>query len=357
MVKKPEFPTASPAAAPTAEKDRRFLKCPLASARQTRIALVGVGPLCEALVEYLRTEAQDTHKIVGVFDERSERPPDEIGREPVQSGLVGLRRLVEREAVDAVIITLYDAPNERMFEIIERIGTTAVDIYLPREHRDPEFPWQDYCEFGGLPFLRIKGRPFRGFPSLFKWVEDVCLAVAALILTSPILLLAAIAIRLESPGPILIRQLRIGRDGHLFPMLKLRSMRDDPADDGRVGVVDDDPRVTRVGAFLRRTSIDELPQMLNVLHGDMSVIGPRPHVPYMLVEDSVYGATVAEYVARHRIKPGITGWAQVNGMRSGIRDIETARRGVQLDLYYIENWTPWLDIKIIFRTILGGLFS
>ncbi|MBN2751642.1 MAG: exopolysaccharide biosynthesis polyprenyl glycosylphosphotransferase [Rhodospirillaceae bacterium] len=323
-----------------------------------RIALIGAGPLGEALIEYLHSDdTKNAHEIVGVFDERSERLSSTVAGEPVQNGLAGLRRLIEHEAIDAIIITLYDAPSERMFEIIERIGTTAVDIYLPREHKDQEFPWNEYCELGGLPFLRIKGRPFRGFPAMFKTIEDGVLAFMALILTSPILLLAALALRLESPGPIMIRQWRIGLDGHLFPMFKLRSMHHDPTDDGRLGAVEEDPRITRVGAFLRASSIDELPQILNVLRGEMSVIGPRPHVPNMLVEGIVYGETVSEYVARHRIKPGITGWAQVNGMRSGIHDIEKARRGVQLDLFYIENWTPWLDIKIIFRTVLGVFFS
>ncbi|MBK1663485.1 sugar transferase [Rhodospirillum rubrum] len=324
--------------------------------RPMRVALVGAGLPAAALIEFLQSDdARDDYTVVAIFDERGDRRPPVLGAKPVEKGLSGLRDLAEAGKIDAILLTLYGASSARMFEIIERIGTTAVDIYLPREHKDKHFSWTSYHLIGGLPFLCIKGRPFRGFAGVFKRIEDYTLAVLALTLIGPILLLAMLAIRLDSPGPALIHQRRIGLGGKLFSMLKLRSMHFDPDDDGRIGAIADDPRITRVGAFLRATSIDELPQVLNVLRGDMSMIGPRPHVPNMLVENTVYGVSVGEYVARHRVRPGITGWAQVNGMRGGIHDIEKARRGAQLDIYYIENWTPWLDIKILWRTIFGGL--
>jgi lipopolysaccharide/colanic/teichoic acid biosynthesis glycosyltransferase len=171
----------------------------------------------------------------------------------------------------------------------------------------------------------------------------------------PVLLVAAIAIRLEGPGPILFRQQRVGFNGKPFMVYKLRTMRVNPTDDGSQGAVRDDPRVTRVGALLRRLSIDELPQLINVIEGDMSVVGPRPHVENMLVADDRQYSSLREYASRYRMKPGITGWAQINGMRGGIFTEEKAARGVALDMYYIENWSVWLDIKIMILTVTKGM--
>jgi putative colanic acid biosynthesis UDP-glucose lipid carrier transferase len=176
-----------------------------------------------------------------------------------------------------------------------------------------------------------------------------------LLAVSPILLAAAIAIRLEGKGPILFRQPRVGFNSKPFLIYKLRTMTVDPTDDGSKGTQRDDQRITRVGAFLRRTSIDELPQLLNVLRGEMSIVGPRPHVSNMLVGEGVYSDVVRQYAARQRIKPGITGWAQINGMRGGINTVAKATEGADLDLYYVANWSLRLDIKIMIQTLAQGL--
>jgi lipopolysaccharide/colanic/teichoic acid biosynthesis glycosyltransferase len=160
-----------------------------------------------------------------------------------------------------------------------------------------------------------------------------------------------------SGAPVMFRQTRMGFNGRPFYIHKFRTMTVDPNDDGTVGAVKDDPRVTRIGAFMRRTSIDELPQLFNVLCGEMSIVGPRPHVPNMLVGQGSYVETVHSYAARHRIKPGITGWAQINGMRGGIDTPAKARDGVDLDLYYIKNWSLKLDLHIMVRTITSHLFG
>jgi polysaccharide biosynthesis protein PslA len=169
------------------------------------------------------------------------------------------------------------------------------------------------------------------------------------------MLAAAIAIRLEGPGPILFRQPRVGFNSKPFMIYKFRTMTVDPTDDGSHGTDRDNQRITRIGALLRRTSIDELPQLLNVLRGEMSIVGPRPHVSNMLVGDGVYSEVVQQYAARHRIKPGITGWAQINGMRGGIDSLEKANRGADLDLHYIANWSPQFDLRIMVRTLVTGL--
>ena len=169
------------------------------------------------------------------------------------------------------------------------------------------------------------------------------------------MLAAAIAIKLEGPGPVLFRQLRVGFNSKPFMIYKFRTMTVDPTDDGSRGTLRDSDRITRVGQILRSTSVDELPQLLNVLRGEMSIVGPRPHVRKMLVGAGVYSIVVQQYAARHRIKPGITGWAQINGMRGGIDTLEKASRGADLDLFYIANWSPILDLKIMIRTIVAGL--
>jgi putative colanic acid biosynthesis UDP-glucose lipid carrier transferase len=198
-------------------------------------------------------------------------------------------------------------------------------------------------------------RPFKGTQGLVKIIEDYATAFIALLLLSPVMLAAAIAIRLDDGDPILFRQPRTGFNSKPFMIYKFRTMTVDVTDDGSQGTKRDNQRITRIGRFLRRTSIDELPQLFNVLRGEMSIVGPRPHVANMLVGEGVYSEVVLQYAARHRIKPGITGWAQINGMRGGIDSMEKASRGADLDLYYIANWSLRLDLKIMLITLIRGL--
>lgn len=324
--------------------------------RTERVALIGASGTAVAIAEYLRADglAEGT-ALVGIFDERASRIEGEVAGLRVHSGFDELRRLVRGGAVDTIIVALYGIDRARLFDLVARLRCSTVDICLPLEAHAGGGAWGRQRSFGGAPFVVVGRSPVAGWRGIAKGCMDFGVAAFALLLTGPVLLAAALAIRLESPGPVLFRQARVGRDGRVFQMYKLRTMVYDPADRGTEGTTRADPRVTRVGAWLRKTSIDELPQMLNVLRGEMSVVGPRAHVPDMRVADKTYAETVAEYVARHRVKTGITGWAQINGMRGGIRDAEKARRGVQLDLHYIENWSPWFDIKIMYRTIVGGL--
>jgi putative colanic acid biosynthesis UDP-glucose lipid carrier transferase len=204
-------------------------------------------------------------------------------------------------------------------------------------------------------YLQVAHRPLIGTRALIKAIEDYVVAAIGILITSPIMLLTAFLIWREGDGPIFFTQKRIGFNNIEFDMLKFRSMA--VATESKDGTLKDDPRVTRIGKFIRRTSIDELPQLFNVLRGEMSVVGPRAHVPDMLVGDLTYQEIIAKYAARHRVKPGITGWGQVNGMRGGIRDEIKARRGVELDLDYIDNWSVWLDLVIMVRTVFGGLWG
>lgn len=335
--------TASPASASSAR-------------RLERIAVIGASGAAVTIAEYLVADGPaDGVELVGIYDERADRVCPAVAGMPVHSGLSGLRQLAASGGVDSVVIALYGTDRARLFDLVARLQCSAVDIWLPLEAHAGGDTWAYQRSLGGVPFVVVGRSPVSGWRGMVKTAMDLAVASLALLISGPVLLAAALAIRLESRGPVLFRQQRIGRDGRMFEMYKLRTMVYDPEDRGIDGTRRADPRVTRVGEWLRKTSIDELPQMLNVLRGEMSVVGPRAHVPYMRVSDRTYAETVAEYVARHRVKTGITGWAQINGMRGGIHDAAKARRGVQLDLHYIEKWSPWLDVKIMFRTIFGGL--
>ena len=197
--------------------------------------------------------------------------------------------------------------------------------------------------------------PLRPWQHACKRLLDLAITLPALLLLAPLLLGIGIAIRLESTGPALFRQLRIGRLGVPFVMLKFRSMRIDAPGDGGAGTERDDPRITPLGRWLRATSLDEMPQLINVVLGHMSIVGPRPHMAEHRVESGVYTQVVSEYAARHRVTPGITGLAQISGMRGGIQTIEKAKRSVALDLAYISRFSFWSDIRIILRTLVGGM--
>ncbi len=194
--------------------------------------------------------------------------------------------------------------------------------------------------------------PLVGWRAFAKTAEDKVIATAALVLLLPLLIVAALAIRLETPGPVIFRQRRVGFANQPIEIYKFRTMFRDRCDEGgETLTVPDDPRVTRLGRFLRRTGIDELPQLVNVLKGEMSIVGPRPHVLKAKAGGIPYCEVVASYAERHKAKPGITGWAQVNGWRGDTRSAEDLRRRIEFDIYYIEHWSILFDLRIMFRTL------
>jgi exopolysaccharide biosynthesis polyprenyl glycosylphosphotransferase len=213
---------------------------------------------------------------------------------------------------------------------------------------------QSAPEAGGLRLLRLADRPMRGWAGAVKMVEDYVLALAALAVAAVPMALIALAIRLDSPGPVLFRQRRTGFNNRDFFVFKFRTMYHEHTDhDVQRQVMEGDPRVTPVGAILRRTSLDELPQIFNVLRGEMSFIGPRPHAPGTRAGGKLFEEVVDRYAARHRVKPGLTGLAQVRGWRGPTETEEKLIRRVESDLEYIENWSPWLDFVILVRTLLA----
>lgn len=313
-----------------------------------------------ALIERYRIDADSTGLLsfVGVFrDGGREASEAERAGEDVPPALGGIDELLEIAKAgmfDLVIVTRGWDDMRAIGTLARKLHRVATDVMVEMEPGVFSTATARVTHISDLPALQIQQRPLKGSLGLLKALEDYSIATIGLLVFSPVLLLAALAIKLDSPGPVLFRQARVGLNRREFMVYKLRTMRFDPRDDGSIGAVRSDPRITRVGGLLRSLSIDEIPQLLNVLRGEMSVVGPRPHVPNMLIEDKQYEA-ISDYVARYRMKPGITGWAQINGMRGGIHTVEKAARGVELDLYYIENWSIWFDIRIILLTMTKGL--
>ena len=322
-----------------------------------RVIVVGTGEVSADIVRRLRHPGvAGDYELIGVIDPST----NVLRRDPVEaaaSGSVDLTRYAQNYAVDLVVIALPWDRSEEIFALARRLQWIAADVVVPFDAAGVRPHNARSMAFSDTPVLHLMRRPFKGTQGLIKVAEDYMVGIVALILTFPFMFVAAIAIWLTDPGPILFRQSRVGFNSKAFMMYKFRTMTIDPTDDGSLGTQRNSQRITRVGRLLRRTSIDELPQLFNVLRGEMSIVGPRPHVPKMFVGEGVYSEVVVQYAARQRIKPGITGWAQINGMRGGINTLEKAKRGADLDLYYIANWSPILDLKIMVRTLMSCLYG
>ena len=289
-------------------------------------------------------------RFLGVADDRPKLK--EIEGLPMIGGLDDLLELARRGDLDQVLFCVPNLPKERLHDIMEQLSNVSVDVaVIPAEaiHLAPDYRVQ---LLGRLPVLTLWQRPFRDVNGLVKRAEDIVIASIAIVLLSPVLLLTAALVRLSSPGPIFFVQPRVGFNNELIRVLKFRTMYADKSDlRAEQTTTADDPRVTRIGRTLRKFSLDELPQLFNVIRGDMSLVGPRPHATHMKVGDRYYQDAVRGYAGRHRVRPGITGLAQVKGERGEIRTLERAKRRVELDCKYIENWSLLLDLGILAATV------
>lgn len=330
---------------------------------RVKVAVIGANPSGAMMLRRL-TVADVAHQydFVGLYsdpdDEAADRPG---GVEPGQiaGDITDLGIYARSHPVDLIVVCLPFHSAERRSRIIDQVQWIAADVVIPLATDQPggmdtSIPNVQITSIGGVQTLQVMHRPFKGTQGLLKIAEDYIVGTAALVFFAPLMLLIALIIRLDSSGPILFRQARTGFNSKPFLICKFRTMMEDPSDDGSVGtLVRNDPRITRVGRVLRALSIDELPQLLNVMRGEMSIVGPRPYVPNMLVGEAPFTDTVRQYAARHRIKPGITGWAQANGLRgNALRTVEGARRSVELDMYYITHWSLWFDLQIMMRTVM-----
>ncbi|MHA1536705.1 MAG: exopolysaccharide biosynthesis polyprenyl glycosylphosphotransferase, partial [Alphaproteobacteria bacterium] len=248
--------------------------------------------------------------------------------------------------------------ESRLVEIMGKLRTAPVDVRLCPEGVAYQFTDRAYTDTRGVGMLNIYDRPMSSWASVIKRIEDRVLAVLILLFIMPLMAMIAIAVKLDSRGPVLFKQRRYGFNNQLIGVYKFRTLFHDLTDQNdETQVTKNDKRVTRVGAFLRRSKLDELPQFFNVLAGSMSIVGPRPHATRSKAGGKLFEEVVSEYFSRHRVKPGITGWAQVNGFHGETTTQEEIERRVEFDLYYIEKWSLWLDLKIILMTPLAVLFS
>lgn len=318
-----------------------------------RVIIYGANAtITRRVIDLLELERLPHLKIIGFADdraERAERAPQ--GNVPYVGGFSEILAMARADELDQVIIALPQVGQERLDMILEQLSAVSIDVcVLAREVVELRSSFR-LGVIGSLPVMTLMRRPVRDLDLVGKNLQDYVVATLALVFLSPLLLVTALAIKLESPGPVLFRQRRFGFNNAEIEVLKFRSMRVDAQDvSGEARTLKDDPRITRVGWFIRRFSIDELPQIFNVLRGEMSIVGPRPHATKMRVEDAFYFDAVKGYVARHRVKPGITGLAQIRGLRGEIATLDRAKKRVEYDVYYIENWSPLLDLRIIIET-------
>ncbi len=319
----------------------------------TRLVLVGAGPQAALFIRRVR-QHDPGMLVVGVFDDRRSRVPALVEDCPVLGTLDDLLAFARVETVDEIIITLPQHAASRRLACFEKLRHLPLNVRLSPDLPGLELAGHGVTEVAGMPLLRVFDRPLTGWSALAKGVEDRILASLVLVLAAPVMLGIILLIRHGSPGPVMYRQRRYGFDNRPIEVLKFRTMFVDRCEGPQGAVATTrrhDPRVTPIGRLLRRTSLDELPQFLNVLRGEMSVVGPRPHA---IAHHDRFAGLIDGYLARHRVKPGITGWAQVNGLRGEADTLARMQERVRYDLHYIENWSLLLDLRIIFRTLLVG---
>lgn len=323
---------------------------------ERRTVIVGGGEAGETLIRALEAQKDTGLRICGVFDDRNdERSPENVAGYPKLGTVDDLVEFARRTRLDLVIFTLPISAEARLLAMLRKLWVLPIDIRLSAHLSKLQLRPRSYSYFGSVPVLDIFDRPIADWDILVKWVFDKVVGTLALILLSPVMIGTAIAIKLDSRGPVLFRQKRYGFNNETVEVLKFRSLYHEMADQTAAKqVTKDDPRVTRVGRFIRKTSIDELPQLLNVVFkGDLSLVGPRPHAIHARTSTRAYEQVVDGYFARHRVKPGITGWAQIHGWRGETDTDEKIQRRVEHDLYYIENWSVLLDLYILAKTPLS----
>ena len=315
------------------------------------VLIIGSGELGQAVAEKINLHPEFGMNIVGFLTSHVEKVGREIGGGKVLGMYSDIVRIIRTHGIDQLYIALPLEAHDRMEKVLANLGEETVDIKVVPDLLKFMNLQAGVEELDGLPIVNLTESPLYGWNLVVKRVSDIVLSVLAILLSAPVLLLVAVLIKLGSKGPVIFRQERVGLDGEEFEMLKFRSMRVDAEDKtGPVWANKNDDRKTRLGAFLRKTSVDELPQLFNVLKGDMSLVGPRPERPVFVEE---FKKSVPQYMLRLKMKAGLTGWAQVNGWRG---DTSLNKR-IEFDLYYIKNWSLLFDLKIILMTFWKGFVN
>lgn len=333
----------------TSLRIRRLAKT---GAVEHRIAIVGGA---DEVVPVIREIERDHHRgrrFCGFFDDRRDaRSPAVVAGRHKGGRLDDLIAMARKAEIDTVVIALRRVSHRRLMELVTRLSVLPIDLRVMLDADIPELARKRRSRMGGLELIDLYRRPIQGWDAAIKRSFDLVFASLAIVLMAPVMLACALAVRLSSPGPVLFRQKRHGFNNRPVWVWKFRSMHSDRCDPSAVNAVRrDDDRVTAVGRVLRRSSLDELPQLFNVIGGALSLVGPRPHATSARTGDMVYDQVIAAYSARHKIKPGITGWAQVKGWRGELNSPEKLRRRIEHDLFYIEHWSIWFDLKILLCT-------
>ena len=315
---------------------------------QDTAVIVGANELGRTLARsLLRAPALQPVRVTAFFDDRAPARLGERLELPLTGRIDSVADFVRANRVDQIYIALPMASQPRILKLLDQLRDTTASIFFL-----PDIFLYDLIQarvdtVAGLPVVAVCETPFHGTTGVIKRLADVCLSSAAIVLAAPLMIGIAIAIKSTMPGPVLFKQRRYGLDGEQIVVWKFRTMK--VQEDGPVvkQATKDDNRITPLGGFLRRTSLDELPQFFNVLQGRMSVVGPRPHA---VAHNEMYRKLIKGYMIRHKVKPGITGWAQVNGARGETDTIDKMRRRIEFDLEYLRNWSLRLDLLIVFRT-------
>jgi Undecaprenyl-phosphate glucose phosphotransferase len=321
-----------------------------------RTAIVGGGAAAFQLLQELAEHGSGDLNITGIFDDRTDdRSPDVVAGFPKLGNVDDLVGFARHTPLDLVIFTLPISAEQRLLVMLRKLWVLPIDIRLAAHRNKLRFRPRAYSYIGAVPVIDVFDKPIADWDIVVKNIFDRVAGLICLILALPIMLLVALAVKLDSPGPILFRQKRYGFNNEQIEVFKFRSMYVDTLDYAAAKTVTrNDPRVTRVGRFIRRSSLDELPQLFNVVFkGNLSLVGPRPHAIYAKAAGGLYDEVVDGYFARHRVRPGITGWAQINGWRGETDTPEKIQKRVEHDLYYIENWSTFFDIYVLLATPLS----
>ncbi|MDP3898215.1 MAG: undecaprenyl-phosphate glucose phosphotransferase [Mesorhizobium sp.] len=319
---------------------------------ERRAVIVGGGKAAEVLIRSVEAQPHNDIRICGIFDDRDDkRSPPLVAGYPKLGNVAELIEFARIARIDMLIVSLPLTAESRVLSLLKKLWVLPVDIRLSAHSNQLRFRPRSYSYIGSVPMLDIFDKPINDWDSVAKRCFDIVFSLIGIVVLSPVMLLTAIAIKLDSKGPILFKQKRHGFNNEIIEVYKFRSMYADKADPtAKQAVTKGDPRVTRVGRFIRKASIDELPQFFNALFGSLSLVGPRPHAVAAQSHNLLYNEVVDGYFARHRVKPGVTGWAQINGWRGEMDTDEKIKMRTEYDLYYIENWSLLFDLKILLLT-------
>ena len=316
--------------------------------RARRVVIAGANELGQSLATRIKQDPAMGMQLVGFFDDRSVERLGSLPAGRVLGGLTDLPHYVREHQIDVMFIALPIRNVQRVSDLIDELFDTTVSIYFIPDIFVFDLIQSRITDIGGMPAIALCETPFYGPSGAIKRASDVVLAALMLLALSPVLLLLSLIIKLTSPGSVIFKQRRYGLDGQEITVYKFRSMRVSEDGEKVTQASRDDPRITPIGRILRKYSLDELPQLINVLQGSMSIVGPRPHA---VAHNEEYRALIKGYMLRHKVRPGITGLAQINGYRGETKDLEDMRKRVEYDLDYLRHWSLGLDLAIILKTV------